>query len=546
MFVKRDGEIFSEGPESFPLILENVKLLCYDKKSFRFKRRRGAEGETAMKKMIMKKTGSMLLALVLLLALVPSAYASGFSDVKSSDWYYGAVAWAVENGITSGTSATAFSPNDTCSNAQILTFLWRAAGQPAPTAPNPFGNVSAGSYYYQPALWAHEKGLIEGGSFDAKTDCTRAMAVTYIWKAKGMPFSSTPASFSDVPVTDYELSIPVAWAVENNITAGTGSNMFSPNKVCTRAEIAAFLLRAYGGGKTGAQTQNDQCAELIRLINAERVKAGLKELDTMSSLAQAAQLRSDDLSKGYFDNRPDGSEWTSVIPGAGISADYVDESVIGGSSRASDMFVVLTNTPEAYAAMLNGSHTHVAAGYTYTDSGYGGYQDFWSVLYIAAAGSAPSAPSVPSVPAGFTPVPMKDLDSLKSLQKKCTDAEFTQAYNKAVEMVAPYAGMSLEDQLYSIASSIRELFDQGMSYSMETEHYNDPYGYFVLGSASCAGCTRATGLCLNILGIPYEHVNENQYSHQWCRVKVGDTYWICDAFGLYCGPEPAPYTHPYL
>ena len=78
------------------------------------------------------------------------------------------------------------------------------------------------------------------------------------------------------------------------------------------------------------------------------------------------------------------------------------------------------------------------------------------------------------------------------------------------------------------------------------DHYNDPYGYFVLGSASCAGCTRATGLCLNVLGISYEHVNENQYSHQWCRVPVGDTYWICDAYGLYCGPEPAPCQHPYF
>ena len=86
-----------------------------------------------------------------------------------------------------------------------------------------------------------------------------------------------------------------------------------------------------------------------------------------------------------------------------------------------------------------------------------------------------------------------------------------------------------------------------VSYSMDADHYNDPYGYFVLGSASCAGCTRATGLCLNVLGIPYEHVNENQWDHQWCRVKMDDgTYWICDAYGLYCGPEPAPYQHPYL
>ena len=84
-------------------------------------------------------------------------------------------------------------------------------------------------------------------------------------------------------------------------------------------------------------------------------------------------------------------------------------------------------------------------------------------------------------------------------------------------------------------------------YSMSAPHYNDPYGYFVAGVSSCAGCARATGLCLNILGIPYEHVNENQYSHQWCRVKMPDgSYWICDAYGLYVGPEPAPYQHPYL
>ena len=116
----------------------------------------------------------------------------------------------------------------------------------------------------------------------------------------------------------------------------------------------------------------------------------------------------------------------------------------------------------------------------------------------------------------------------------------------AAEIVTPYIGSTREEQLYGIASTIRAIFDSGMTYSMSDAHYNDPYGYFILGSASCAGCTRATGLCLNMLGIPYEHVNENQYSHQWCRVEVNGTYWICDAFGLYCGPEPEPYKHPYL
>ena len=146
----------------------------------------------------------------------------------------------------------------------------------------------------------------------------------------------------------------------------------------------------------------------------------------------------------------------------------------------------------------------------------------------------------------WSPVPLKDLANYKSLKKKMTDEQYQAAYQEAVNLVLPVALSSREEQLTYIAAALRERFDSGMSYSMDADHYNDPYGYFVLGSASCAGCTRATGLCLNVLGIPYEHVNENQYSHQWCRVPVGGTYWICDAYGLYCGPEPAPYQHPYF
>lgn len=146
----------------------------------------------------------------------------------------------------------------------------------------------------------------------------------------------------------------------------------------------------------------------------------------------------------------------------------------------------------------------------------------------------------------FQPVPMKDLANRKSLQKKATDEQLAQAYDIALEIVTPLADLPIEDQMAGIAYALRERFENGMEYSMSSEHYNDPYGYLVLGSASCAGCTRATGLCLNILGIPYEHVNEGEYSHQWCRVNVGGEYWICDAYGLYCGPEPAPYQHPYL
>ena len=170
------------------------------------------------------------------------------------------------------------------------------------------------------------------------------------------------------------------------------------------------------------------------------------------------------------------------------------------------------------------------------------------ILILSKSVDLPAAEmeNVPSAEEAFQPVPIDQLANYSSLKKRMTDEEFALAYQAALNLVAPYIGLPLEEQIYGITVSIRNLFDSGMGYSMSTPHYNDPYGYFILGTASCAGCTRATGLCLNILGIPYEHVNENQYSHQWCRINVNGTYWISDAYGLYCGPEPAPYMHPWF
>lgn len=141
------------------------------------------------------------------------------------------------------------------------------------------------------------------------------------------------------------------------------------------------------------------------------------------------------------------------------------------------------------------------------------------------------------VQAPFEPVPVTKLANLKSLRKKTTDAEFRQAYDAAVELVTPLGKLSREEQLYGIAVALRDMVESGqVAYSMSAAHYNDPYGYFVAGVSSCAGCTRATGLCLNILGIPYEHVNENQYAHQWCRVKMPDgSYWDLRRLRSLCG-----------
>lgn len=144
-------------------------------------------------------------------------------------------------------------------------------------------------------------------------------------------------------------------------------------------------------------------------------------------------------------------------------------------------------------------------------------------------------------------VPLDQLANYKSLKKKMTDEEFQAAYDEALKIVQPLVGQDTETQLTSIMSTLRARFDSGMSYSTSSAHYNDAYGYLILGSASCAGSARTTGLCLNMLGYSYEHINENQWAHQWCRVPVGDgVYWICDPYGLYAGPEPGAYQHPYL
>lgn len=286
------------------------------------------------------------------------------------------------------------------------------------------------------------------------------------------------------------------------------------------------------------------CAELTRLVNAQRAKAGLKALGSMDSLTQAAQLRAKDLSGGYIETRPDGGDWSTALERTGVQAEFVDESFVVGYRNATDALSIILNTDSAREAMTNGSYTHLGVGYVHTPNGYGGYQDFWSLLYIQASGSGSGSSGGASTGSlSYQPVPMKDLANRKSLQKKASDEQLAQAYAEAAKLVEPFAKLPLEQQLEGICDAVRQRFDSGMSYTMESDHYNDPYGYFIQGAASCAGCTRATGLCLNILGIPYEHVNENQYTHQWCRVKVGGSYWICDPYGLYCGPEPAPYRH---
>lgn len=168
-----------------------------------------------------------------------------FTDVKASAYYAEPVKWAVDHGVTVGTSATTFSPDATCTNAQILTFIWRAAGFPEPAVANPFTNLSGSEYYAKAAVWAYSMGMVSGTAFDANKACTRAMTMEYLWKQAGSPAVAASGKFTDVP-SSAAYATAVAWAVNNGITAGTSNTTFSPDSICTRGQIMTFLYRAEG------------------------------------------------------------------------------------------------------------------------------------------------------------------------------------------------------------------------------------------------------------------------------------------------------------
>ena len=174
-----------------------------------------------------------------------------FTDVAVTDYYYDAVLWAAENGITGGVDDTHFAPNAPCTRAQIVTFLWRAAGSPAPKSSDmPFEDVAAGSYYHDAVLWAVEQGITVGTSattFSPDDTCTRAHIVTFLWRAQQSPAAGSANPFLDV-ASDAYYTDAVLWAVKNGITVGTNAagTTFSPDDDCTRAQIVTFLFRCLG------------------------------------------------------------------------------------------------------------------------------------------------------------------------------------------------------------------------------------------------------------------------------------------------------------
>ena len=172
---------------------------------------------------------------------------TSFEDVPADAFYANAVQWAVDENVTTGLSTTSFGPNEPCTRSQIVTFLWRAAGEPEPgSSANPFLDVNPADFYYKAVLWAVEQGITTGlsaTSFGPNAPCTRGQVATFLWRYAGEPAPTSGNPFSDVAAKDFCYQA-VLWAVENDVTTGVGGGRFAPNDTCTRGQIVTFLYRA--------------------------------------------------------------------------------------------------------------------------------------------------------------------------------------------------------------------------------------------------------------------------------------------------------------
>lgn len=210
-------------------------------------------------KQLLRRVFAVLLCAILTVGIAPHSEAAGFSDVPKTASYYPAVAWAVARGITSGVRPDAFCPDTVCTRAQVMTFLWRVKGCPTPKAKtSPFSDVPDGKWFTKPVLWAVENGITYGTSattFSPDQIITLAEAVTFIWRAEKKPSAALCAGFVDVPTTAYYYNA-VQWAVEVGITTGNGNARFAPNTACTRAQTVTYLYRAYDARQRAAALKN--------------------------------------------------------------------------------------------------------------------------------------------------------------------------------------------------------------------------------------------------------------------------------------------------
>lgn len=206
---------------------------------------------------------SLLLTLTPIACALPESTYNPFADIDPSAYYADAVVWAYENGITAGTTDTTFSPSSACTRGQVMTFLWRAMGRPEPAAQsNPFEDVKSSDYYYKPILWAYESGVTAGSTdttFSPNDTCTNGHVVTFLWRANGRPAAGGTSYLADSFPRDYYTDA-IAWADSSGLLADTGTD-YSPSAQSPRANIVTYLYRNQSAGVSQPEEQPEQPAQ---------------------------------------------------------------------------------------------------------------------------------------------------------------------------------------------------------------------------------------------------------------------------------------------
>nr|WP_325219478.1 CAP domain-containing protein [uncultured Oscillibacter sp.] len=365
----------------------------------------------------------------------PAAPSStGFSDVPDSHYAASAIKNCVAKGIVSGYNDGTFKPTASVTRAQFCVMLARAFYPDGLKEKETAANKAKG-WFVPASATLHDlaagHGVLAGTSFEnGYADSTvmgqpisrydMAQVMSNIMSEKDCRATDAQKKEAQTKIKDWA-SVPqkqrdaVAACYALGIIGGQSDGTFGGSKTMNRAQGCVVIdrMEKYVSSAASQPAQPSQptetskptetakpspeaaVAELVRLLNAERTKAGLKALESMDGLTKAAEQRAKDLSGGYIEIRADGSDWTSVVKQAGIPADYVDESfVVGkGYDTAAAALEMVLSTPEAREALMNPEYTHMSVGYVHDDNGYGGYQDFWSLLYIIRSGSGSSGGS---------------------------------------------------------------------------------------------------------------------------------------------------------
>lgn len=396
----------------------------------------------------MKKLLSLLLALSLCMALSVPALAAEFRDVPQSHTFHDAIQECAAKGITSGYADGSFKPAAKVTRAQFCVMLSRAFYPDAVKENSTESNKNLG--WFVPNTEAlSQAGVLKDASFTANYRDAGAMdqpisrydmaqLMTNIMAQQGSSASEEAKAAAAEKIADWD-GIHAAYrdAVSNvyalGIIGGYSDGTFGGTVTMNRGQGCAVIYRMaqYVGSKTPAEdpeeapekapdsqppksadTPEAKAAELVRLINDQRAKAGLQALETMDGLTQAAQMRAKDLSSGYTELRPDGSSWSSVVKESGVSAARTDECIVVGKTynTAADALEKMLNTPLANDALLAEKYTHLGVGYLHTENGFNGFRDFWSVIFIVETISESATPDTPSVEVSEIP---GDLQSMR-------------------------------------------------------------------------------------------------------------------------------------